>query len=441
VGGCKKELTSVDSTPKIENLGLSRETVDQLKNKKLRLSPSVTVRVETPVKKSASTLPKGIERMESILREDQAKKKTKPAITTSSVTFTTTLGTGGTYYYCYGEMDDPGDTNWWLINTYTWVMTPLGTTSGNTINFYVDKPDLYGSYRLWGENVSTTSGGYTGYQSMGDTYSGVSVNSGILAFTNQAAYDAMEDRLKTAEENHLSWLNQFDSYTDDAAETAATNAGFDDNLPFKEFEAHFGLSSLRAKIQGEVDYWLSQQHSDFTGFPLDNYFPYSTAEQTLINNESQVEIGGEGEGPFTVPTDAITKKPSSYGSNTCMSQTSYEEKVPYDTDQRVKINVGVIEHSTRSEFFSMSRNYKDIGLFWKQKRRAHPTKVYGEYWNAGCTSTTNFDSGYSNSGNHKRSKQEAIFMVYTPYQGIKTLGIYGASSINSGTASVVQYQH
>lgn len=72
------------------------------KDLKLRLSPGLKVTVRGEHTENSEKIPKGIEKMASILREDQATKKAKPGIArTSSVAFTTTLSGGGTYYNCY----------------------------------------------------------------------------------------------------------------------------------------------------------------------------------------------------------------------------------------------------------------------------------------------------------------------------------------------------
>lgn len=46
-------------------------------------------------------------------------------------------------------------------------------------------------------------GGYTGYQDLGVPYSGVSLVSGVLEFTDSTALKLLEDRVEAAMESHL----------------------------------------------------------------------------------------------------------------------------------------------------------------------------------------------------------------------------------------------
>jgi hypothetical protein len=413
------------------------------KAKVLRQSPGLKVEMKSKSTNRVYPTLQGIEKLTALLNGLNKKKKAE-VITTSYDYATFSATPYGSWYACTVDFLDPTSTkDFYIVNENTWVFTYIGSSSEAYATFAINKPSTYGSYRIWIEGGNGDQ--FSNALYLGDPYSGVTISNGILSFTNQAAYDGTKDRLKNAEELHLEWLNQFDSYTDDAADAAAENAGFDDNLPFKEFEAYFGHSSIRAKIQDEVDYWLSQTHTDFTGFPEDNYFPYSAAEQTLINNQSQVEIGGVGEGPFTVPTTAVAKIPSNPGPNTCMIQTNLEEKFPYASGLKVKLDVGVIHRTNASVFYTRSKSYKHVasGTFWKQKRQPHRTRVYGSYYNNACGFVSSFNSGFTNPNNHKRSKQEVDYPIYTTLQGAKKDELYGETVISnhSSIPIVLQYTH
>lgn len=128
---------------------------------------------------------------------------------------------------------------------------------------------------------------------MGDPYTGVSLAGGVLEFTDQTAYDNLQLRLKQAYEDHQS--NFFDSWghlTDDQMNDYAEAQGFDEFLPFKEFEAYWGFSSLRTLIQDDVATWMAVTHTDMTGYPEDNYFIADESQQTILNTSGQVKIGG-----------------------------------------------------------------------------------------------------------------------------------------------------
>lgn len=411
VGGCKKETSSSGAVPK-PDITMSREGAPG-KIEALHVSPSgdLILTMKSPSVKRVFPDLQAKEKINAELRESKKKKKAE-SITTSNVTFTAT--NQGTYYTCYGEVPSTGlPHDWYLIDWYTNVYTYIGTSSDNTINFNVQKPSLYGQYRLWAEGPGGAS--FTGYQYLGDPYSGVTISGGILSLTDVSAYDALKTRLKTAYDNHQTHLDSYSSMSSDNAEAQAISDGFDEFLPFKRFEAHFGLSSLRAKIRGEVVYWQSQSNEDGTGYPEDSYVPYSYEQQTLMNASGQIQVGGVGEGPMTLPLTAGGKTPSNPGPNTCMSEADMAEGRPVSSVRKLKMYVYIdpvtTKGNTSTVFAGRTRTMKrQAGFLWKDKLEKQQVKVSGIYYN-GCTYENTFDSGYSNPGNKFRYKEDVDYPV------------------------------
>lgn len=290
--------------------------------------------------------------------------------------------------------------------------TYIGTSGDNTITFNVQKPSLYGQYRLWAEDPGGAS--YTGYQYLGDSYTGVSINSGILSFTNASAYNATITRLKDAYETHQNHLDTYNSMSTDAADAQATADGFDEFLPFKRFEAHFGLSSLRAKIRGEVEYWQTQSNEFGTGYPEDNYIPYSYEQQTLMTTAGQIEVGGIGEGPMTIPLTAGRKTPSNPGPNTCMDEADMSGHRDITSVRKVKMYVFIdpviVEGGGNSTNFSgRTRTMKrQLGFLWKDKLERQQIKIFGNQYLA-CSFEKEFDSGLKNTENKLKYKMDVDY--------------------------------
>lgn len=412
VGGCKKEISSSGGVSKPE-LTMSNEGALG-KIEPLRVSPSgdLILTMKSPSVKRVFPDLQAKDKINAELRDSKKKKKAE-SITTSNVSFTAT--DQGTYYTCYGEVPSTGlPHDWYLIDWYTNVYTYIGTSSDNTIYFNVQKPSLYGQYRLWAEGAGGAS--FTGYQYMGDPYTGVSINSGILSFTNVSAYTATITRLKDAYETHQNHLDTYNSMSTDAADAQATADGFDEFLPFKRFEAHFGVSSLRAKIRGEVEYWQTQSNEFGTGYPEDNYIPYSYEQQTLMTIAGQIEVLGVGEGPMTLPL-AIGdgRTPSNPGPNTCMDADEYRLTHDYGTDHRKAKTYVFIDPQTpegggtstifRGRVKTMKRK---LGFLWKDKLERSQVEIYGNKYLA-CGFENFFTSGVKNSAQKLRYTVDADY--------------------------------
>jgi len=462
LNGCSKEIPAARSKLDILDLKLNVDYSIFSKDLKLRLSPGLETTVLGDFTQNAEKLPRGIEKMTSILKEDQAVKKSKPNITrTSAVTFTATSAGGGTYYNCYGEVDEPGPTAWWLTNTYTWVMTPLGTTPDNYIAFYVNKPDLYGSYRLWGENVSTTSGGYTGYQYMGDTYSGVSMVSGVMSFTDTTALMVIEARIAAAMESHLSnFADPLNYMSEDDYNTYAENAGFDEFLPMREFEASFGHYSLRQKIESEEIAWLNSSSDPWlvSTNPDDRYDIEDEYDRVFRNQYSQVKISGVLFEPISVIEGPSTPIPCSGGNNSmkvlsagaCYDDEKNANWIDLSDGRRIHYKVkkekGAGESAgsnvIRSFFKGKLRCYKKKGSLFSKRRTQMMVRIQGtayiwdQYQQACGALHHTFDENRPLKRSWHRDK-EKTYRRYTYMKGCET---YATFTVAGNSPFVVYLQ-
>ena len=391
IGGCKKELSSNSEKLNNADLLMSKETGPG-KKKVLRKSPGLKIEIKGDTIKRISPTLKNIDKITSILNEEQSKKNQGGVMTTKSANFTASLA--GTYYNCYAELNDPGPYDWYLINWYTGVYTYIGSST-DYINFNVQKPSMYGSYRVWGEGPY--SAGFTGYQYMGDPYTGVSISSGVLMFSSQSVYDDLIVRLEDAYDAHSSnFYDQYDAFSDAYVYTQEVNQGFDDLLPYKEFEAHFGFSSLRAKVQTEIDTWAVNPDGTY---PEDNYSINDESELALLNISGYVNINGSTINQLTAPG-------SIPGSSGCIMRADDSDWVtpnsgiPYiraylsikgTTKARAKIVNWIVQAGSNSH----------TRYATKMKCR-----IYGTRFDNSCVAGTTYDSGFHSS--LKRKKRRSI---------------------------------
>ncbi|MDP1795811.1 MAG: hypothetical protein Q8K53_00710 [Daejeonella sp.] len=107
LGGCKKEISSDSAKLKNADLLMSKEAGPG-KKKVLRQSPGLKIEIKGETIERISPTLKNIDKITSILNEEQSKKNQGGVMTTKSANFTASLA--GTYYNCYAELNDPGPT-------------------------------------------------------------------------------------------------------------------------------------------------------------------------------------------------------------------------------------------------------------------------------------------------------------------------------------------
>jgi hypothetical protein len=377
------------------------------KKKVLRQSPGLKIEVKGETIKRISSSLKSIDKITSILNEEQGKKSQGGVMTTKSANFTASLA--GTYYNCYAELNDPGPYDWYLINWYTGVYTYIGSST-DYINFNVQKPSMYGSYRVWGEGPY--GAGFTGYQYLGDSYSGVTLSNGMLVFTNESALDNLYTRLDNAYEVHqANFIDSYDNLTDDQMNAYAEQQGFDEFLPMREFEAYWGFSSMRQ--YGETLINAYNGNSDLTE-PL--YDILDEIEQTLYNQSGQLTIQGI-EGPEIITLSVPPPFTLEYNNCYPTIPVCFTQEYDRDTDtignkQARKIVTTMAKKGSNTAFMLRSTAkgkvifYKTIApkirIRWMTKMTA---RIYGNAYAPNCVTLLDaFDIGPTHSKRRYRRK-------------------------------------
>jgi hypothetical protein len=404
VGGCKKEISSSDSENiKKPDLQMSSDGGTG-KDKVLRQSPGLKVEMKSKSSNRVYPTLQGVEKLTALLT-DLNKKKKAEVITTSSATFSATAY--GSWYSCTVDFLDPtGTKDFYIVNENTWVFTYIGSTSEPYATFAINKPSMYGSYRIWIEGGNGNQ--FSNPLYLGDPYTGVSVSSGVMSFTNVASYDALLARLRTAYDAHQTYIDTYNAWTDDdAVHAQLVSDGFDEFLPFQELEAYFGFSSFRAQLRAQVLYWQTQVNENGDNYPEDAYLPISYEQQTLMNTEGQIYIGGGEYGTITLPLTAGRKRPSSYGPLTCMTETDIYDHpiISTNPNRKLKLNLWLNprdDHDNlNTEFQGRTRTMNKFLDVWKDVEERQKVKVAGTYYN-GCLEENTFDSGWTNTDDKRR---------------------------------------
>lgn len=115
----------------------------------------------------------------------------------------------------------------------------------------------------------------------------------MLQFTDNNAADALYERLETAYEAHQANLfDAYDSWTDEQMDTYALANGYDEWLPYKEFEASFGLYNLRQVYQAQIDAYNTNR-ANATCSPENGFLVGDIVLQTMLTPVGQMEISTE----------------------------------------------------------------------------------------------------------------------------------------------------
>ena len=197
---------------------------------------------------------------------------------------------------------------------------------------------MYGRYSIWiagGNNDQLSNAVY-----LGDPYTGVSLVGSVLEFTNKNALYVIVNRLEQAMENHLSnFADPLDYMTEDQISDHAISVGFDEYLPMKEFEAYFGLYSLRQKIENEEAAWLASADPwSAAVYPDDNYEIDDDAERTVNNQYSQVKVAGNLIQPVSAlegPTIGVGCSVE-YGSGFCDDKRKVADNIPLPNNKMIR---------------------------------------------------------------------------------------------------------
>ncbi len=282
VSSCSKPSSEIELEEKIPQATISnkKRTPHEVPSQNIVLTSKDTLARK-------SSLPsKSIDKITQLLNSTQERN----AKTEFSSSFSATE-ISSNYWSCHAESSNityPG-TDWYLFNSRTGGYTYLGSTSGNSIDFFASSPD-YEYYFVYAYNSVSAEEATTNKVLMGNpyygTYPGVVYNNGLLEFYDEQAYEEITDQLENAYEAHsAAFYDQYDHLTDAQVEALETTQGFDDLQPYKDFENYFGVYSLRAKIEDDM---ILMPNYDVEAA----YATSDDSELVLLNSIAQVVIAG-----------------------------------------------------------------------------------------------------------------------------------------------------
>lgn len=119
----------------------------------------------------------------------------------------------------------------------------------------------------------------------------ISVVNGMLAFNSLADVEKAMDYLEYKYEQYDdAFLAQNPGLTDDQYDALEESIGYNDDLPYIDFENQYGLSSKRAQISGAEDNWLEINGDDTTQDPDSGFVP-DDEFRTIVNRYGELRVG------------------------------------------------------------------------------------------------------------------------------------------------------
>jgi hypothetical protein len=370
--------------------------------------PTISYGLKVRAKESIERLyksPKDLAKMTTLLKSQETSRiETNRQLVSSKSTLssfnniTFTASDYGTYYVCYAEAMQSGPFDFYLINTNTWVYTYVGTSSGNSLYFYVDKPSLPGNYKVYyeGPNESNMT---PGTQFMGVPYTGITFNSGVINFASHTDYATLMSRLEQAVDQHEdAFFSAYSYMTAEQLDAQIEATGFDENLPLREFEGYFGLSSLRATVEaGELAYLAGILETE----PDDNTIVTDEIQRTVMNTSAELKV------------DGVTYNPNAYynDNGTCrLVQRKVVNHFNSADDRRTKT---VIEFSgayfgtsiiAKTKYFKKKSNGQ-----WKKYPGELRAQVGGGVYNNNCSYDQVFASHFKSAQRKRRFISKRFF--------------------------------
>lgn len=395
-GACNKDLPLKLSDDDNNARALSGNKVSSSREKAVRKTfRKITVQ-GTGTSKPSKPLDEA--KLNAAFKERQMQKKNIKGFRIASGTFT--ANDMGPYYSCHVESQNGGTIDYYLVETYSGTWTSIGENSLGYIDFYVDKPYVYEQFLVWSPQE-----GFTNALDFGDPYVGVSLVNGILEFTDASALDVILDRLEQAQEHHSSnFIDPLDYMSDDALTDYAESVAFDEFLPMKEFEAFFGLYSLRQMIETEEIAWLNTEDPWAASvYPDDKYAIEDDAERTINNQYGQVKVSGiliEPVSLIEVPNEEVfscnVENFSCFEKHTITDTQDLpnNKKIHWKVTKKKGAGESGGEIWFKSYFKGKIRRFRKVGVFWSKHMARMSVQIIGNarYWNGSNSCTAVLES-------------------------------------------------
>ena len=229
----------------------------------------------------------------------------------------------------------------------------------------------------------------------------------ILAFQDMRHFWECSECL--AEENDAyndAYEAQYPNATAEELDELDVLNGFDHHGSYIEFENEKGFSSLRAKIEREVDAWLESSNADRMNWddnPEVSTPVIDAAIRTLFNTNGEVLIGGR------VITDAY------FGEQDDPARRIWDECAFSRThwlpknfgNHRIVVRVGVRSNPVKSKAFGKVIHYERKNNKWKRRRGKIRVTVSGPSYNGECVLMPASQNWYKYKSYKKRRTRTA----------------------------------
>lgn len=121
----------------------------------------------------------------------------------------------------------------------------------------------------------------------------ISLNNGILEFTDFTHFRNAVDYLEAENEKHVdNFLSTYSDLDDDELFDKEQELSFSDYVPSENFESSKGFSSRRAYVETAIQGWLNNEVLDDTNDP-DDWDDLDEEMRTFFNQDGNIKIGGE----------------------------------------------------------------------------------------------------------------------------------------------------
>jgi hypothetical protein len=206
----------------------------------------------------------------------------------------------------------------------------------------------------------------------------ISLNNGILEFTDFTHFRNAVDYLEEENEKHVdNFLSTYSDLDDDELFDKEQELSFSDYVPSENFESSKGFSSRRAYVETAIQDWLNHEVLDDANDP-DDWDNLDEEMRTFFNEDGNVKIGGE---VYHMDDFSAVENILDPG---CKRFSTKNTTVDYDNKKRFKIRVTAISGPLRLKIKTKVISQKKKWFGWGRYRTNVFASVGGSISDQNC---------------------------------------------------------
>ncbi|MFZ5970930.1 MAG: hypothetical protein ACOYXA_05015 [Bacteroidota bacterium] len=259
------------------------------------------------------------------------------------------------------------------------------------------------------------------------------VENGRFVFNSAVDFEQAVEYLEFKYEQYSdAFASQYPGLTDEQLSQVEESTGFNDNIPYLNFENAYGIYSLRARLAYEEEQWLANTDGE-TGFDPSEGYTDDDDEMALMNYWGEVKIGSyiymfNQDGSYYQYYD-------DGGCSLCVAATTSQLRNRKDQDKlpigvtvvkpepsAIIIGPGSCENVIKSTDFvynsartwrmkwkikavngpfggsahlkAITRSYKKVNGKWKKRKAQIAAYAAGTIWDGSCTYSASIETPY-----------------------------------------------